>query len=117
MQDYELDAWLGDTNLTAEQRTRVRAEAVDIEGRYPDEDDDRDERQAALSAAVAYVLGEVTPLHAGGILTRRRIEAAEALAAARQVARMAAQDGTPKARAAREAAIDRMTLLKDLGER
>lgn len=116
MQDHELDAWLGETSLTPEQRERLNAEVNDIATRYPDDDDDREERTAALSAAVQYLLGEITPLAAGGLLTRRRIEAAEALAAARQVARMSAQDGTAKAVAAREAGIDRMTLLTDLGE-
>lgn len=118
MQQHEIDAWLGTAraDLTDHQYQTLVAETAVIEARYPDPDD-QDERDAALSATVQHMLGETTTLAAGAVLLAARADAARALSAARQVARLAALDGTPKARAAREAGIDRMTLLKDLGER
>lgn len=118
MQHREIDAWLGHVRdeLSGEQYDRFVAEAREIAARYPDPDDGA-ERDAALSATVQHLLGELSTTLAGAQLTRARAEASEALAAARQVARLAALDGMPKARAAREAGIDRMTLLKDMGER
>lgn len=118
---YDIDthgAWLGDAadDLTPEQLERFAAEWDEISARYPTRDDD-EEANAALSACVQYLLEETTVEDAG--IERRRTQRAEmlALAAARQVARMAALDGMPKATAARAAGVDRMTLLKDLGER
>lgn len=118
---YDIDthgAWLGDVadDLTPEQLERFAAEWDEISVRYPTRDDD-EEANAALSACVQYLLEETTVEGAG--VERRRTQRAEmlAFAAARQVARMAALDGMPKATAARAAGVDRMTLLKDLGER
>lgn len=118
MQDHELDAWLGDArrDLTDEQYARLVDEAQEIARRYPDRDD-RDDAVAALTGALQYLLGETTPTAAGTALVTARLAASQALATARQVARMAARDGAPKATTARAAGIDRMTLLKDLGER
>jgi len=118
---YDIDthgAWLGPVadDLTDAQRERFADEWDEITARYPDRDDD-EEATAALTACVQYLLGETTAEDAGA--ERRRTQRAEmvARAAARQVARMAALDGMPKAAAARAAGLDRMTLLKDLGER
>ncbi|MBD3779181.1 MAG: hypothetical protein IE923_07950 [Micrococcales bacterium] len=118
MEQHELDAWLGParSDLTDEQYERLASEAEDIERRYPDPDDGP-VRDAALVTTLEYLLEEGTTLSAGSALLDARITAAKALAGARQMARLAALDGTPKAQAAREAGIDRMTLLKDLGER
>lgn len=118
MDDYELDAWLGDTraDLTDDQYTRLREEAAEIERRYPDPDDVAD-RDAALSATVQYLLGEITPIAAGAALARARIAAREASVTAQQVSRLAVLDGTPEAQAARDVGIDRMTVRKVLGKR
>lgn len=116
MQDYEMDAWLGDNKLTAEQYERLRDEVYEIECRYMGEDDDQ-EREAAMVAALQWILGEITVEETGRRLLDARIAAARALAVARQVARMAALDGMPEAQAARAASIDRMTVRKDLGKR
>lgn len=118
MQRYELDAWLGDAadDLTSEQIDRLMAEADRIADRYPDPDDEAD-RQAALSAAVQYLLGDTRPTDAGHHLNAARRAQAEAMAASQQIATMAVADGMTKSGAARAAAIDRMTLLKALGER
>ena len=118
MQDYELTAWLGPAadELTAEQTDRVRAEAQQIAQRYPDPDE-QPERDAALSAVVQYLLGETTPEDAGRALIIARQAERAAYVAAEQVAVMLVRDGHPKATAARQVGIDRMSLLKALGER
>ncbi|WP_229401901.1 hypothetical protein [Micromonospora okii] len=115
----DLAAWAGPAwaELTDEQREQLAAAARDIAERYPDPDD-QGERDAALSAAVQYLLGETTPEDAQRALVNARQREREAYVAAVHVAVMAHRlDGVPKATAARRAGIDRMTLLKALGER
>lgn len=116
--DNELMAWLGPAaeELTPEQIDRVAVESRDIDERYPDRDD-ADQREAALSAVVQYLLSETTADEVNRVLIGARNEARRAYATALQVAVMMSRDGTPKATAAREAGIDRMGLLKALGER
>lgn len=114
----DLVTWLGPAadDLTPEQIERVRAEARDIAERYPDPDH-QPERDAALSAVVQYLLGDTTPEDADRALVDARRRAREAFVAAEQIAVLLVRDGTPKAIAARRAGIDRMSLLKALGER
>ncbi len=113
-------AWLGPAaeELTAEQTERIAAEASAINERYPDPDE-QPERDAALSAAVQYLLGETTPEDAGRELAGARQRTAEAFAASVQIATMLVADagGKDKSGAARRTGIDRMSLLKALGER
>jgi hypothetical protein len=114
----DLMAWLGPAadELTPEQIERVGDAARDIDARYPDLDESS-EREAALSAVVQYLLGETSAEDANrALIAARRVER-EAYVTALQVAVMMVGDGTPKAVAAREAGIDRMGLLKALGER
>lgn len=61
MQDYELDAYLGDTaaQVTAEQRDALHAAFTAIAARYPDPDLD-DSRERAFSTAAMVVLGDCT---------------------------------------------------------
>jgi hypothetical protein len=114
----DLMAWLGPAadELTPEQIERVAAEARNIDERYPDPDE-QPEREAALSATVQYLLGETTAEEVNRSLIDARSRERDAYVAALQVAVMLHRDGTPKATAAREAGIDRMGLLKALGER
>lgn len=118
MTDTDLMAWLGPAadELTPEQIERVAAEARRIGERYPDPDE-QPERDAALSAVVQYLLGDTTPEDAQRALTEARRREAEAFAAATWVGVMLVDDGTKKATAARVVGIDRMSLLKALGER
>lgn len=111
-------AWLGPAadEMTPEQTERFAQAWHNIAERYPDPDD-QSERDAALSAAVQYLLGETTPEDADRALMTARRRAREAYVAAEQIAVMLVADGTPKATAARRAGIDRMSLLKALGER
>lgn len=120
----DLMAWLGPAaeDLTPEQIDRVRAEATAIHERYPDPDH-QPERDAALSAVVQYLLGEATPEDAARALVEARRREREAYAAALWMAVMLVGDNPPQGRrgykktAAERAGIDRMGLLKALGER
>lgn len=118
MPDDALMAWLGPAadELTAEQIEQVAAADRDIMERYPDPGDQA-EYQAALSAVVQHLLGETTLEDAQRTLIDARTREREAYATALQIAVMAVADGIPKATAARRAGIDRMSLLKALGER
>lgn len=118
MTPAELAAWLGPAadQLTTEQADRVAAEARRIAERYPDPDE-QDERDAALSATVQYLLGETTPDKTGRALIEARRRERAAYVAAEQVAVILVRDGAKKASAARAVGIDRMSLLKALGER
>ena len=118
MQDRELMAWLGPAadDLTPEQIERIAAEARAIAQRYP-RPDQQPERDAALAAVVQHLLGETSPEDAGRALLDARRREREAFAAALWMAVMLVGDGSPKATAARRAGIDRMSLLKALGER
>lgn len=114
-----LMTWLGPAadDLTAEQIEEVHAASRDLAERYPDEDD-HGLYEAALSATVQYLLGDTTPEDADRTLIAARLTEAHAYAAALQVAVMAHRvGGVPKATAARRAGVDRMSLLKALGER
>lgn len=115
---HGLIAWAGPAwdDLSDEHRDQLTSAARDIAGRYPDEDE-QNERDAALSATVQYLLGETTPEDAARRLIAARQREREAYVAALQLAVMAHRDGEQKATAARRAGIDRMGLLRALGER
>lgn len=116
--DHSLLAWLGPAvdELTVEQIEQVADAAREIGERYPDPDN-ADLYDAALSATVQYLLGETKPEDADRTLIAARLTEARAYAAALQVAVMLVHGGEPKATAARRAGVDRMSLLKALGER
>lgn len=114
----DLLAWLGSAaeELTTEQIERVRTEAAAIEDRYPDPDD-FDKREAALSATVQYLLGETTANDARQELTQARSHERTSYVTALQIAVMMVRDGGEKKGSAEACGIDRMGLLKALGER
>ena len=99
MQDHELTAWLGDTDLTGDQRARLVAEVAVIERAYPDPDDQA-ERDAAMSAAVQYLLGDTGPREVGVALAEATRCLHEARAAMRTVARLMVADGATEVAAA-----------------
>lgn len=119
MQQHEILAWLGPAadQLTPEQIERVTAEAAAIRERYPDPDE-QDEREAALSAVVQYLLGETTPEDASRQLIDARRAERTAFAAALWMAVMLVRDNPHryKKTAAERAGVDRHSLLKALGE-
>jgi hypothetical protein len=118
MPSNDLTTWLGPAanDLTPEQIERVAEVARDLDRRYPDPDE-QPERDAALSATVQYLLGETTPEEAGRALLAARLAEQAAYVSALQIAVLLVADGTPKKKAAERAGVDRMSLLKALGER
>lgn len=59
MQDYELTAWLGDVEVTSEQREDLLAASEKVGARYPGEDDGQ-ERLEAFNTAAQIILGDTT---------------------------------------------------------
>lgn len=115
----ELTNWLGPAaaTITAEQLDQLAAAVRDIVERYPDVDEQL-ERDAAMTAALQYLLGETRPSDAARTLIDARLAERRAYIASLQIAVMHHRvGGVDKTNAAREAGIDRMRLLKALGER
>lgn len=112
---HELEAWLGPAldELTPEQVDQLHRESDRIGERYPDPDD-QDLRDAALSAATQYLLGETSIDDVGRELTEIRLREARAYAAAYQIATLAAEAGMPEAEVARRVGIDRMTVRRKI---
>lgn len=94
--------------LTAAQAKRLKALQLP---------DNTAERDAALKAAVAYLLGELTPETMGRRLAAARTAEASTLAAAKQVALLAIEDGAAEATTARQIGVDRMAVREWLGKR
>lgn len=110
MQDYELDAYLGDTDVTDEQRDRIRDAADTIAARYPDDDQ---ATQEAFAAAVQVILGDdTTDAFAERWVAARGAErrAMEALAGA------LIADERGDATITRELGLNRMTVRKARGK-
>lgn len=79
MQDYELDAWLGDTEATDEQRAALLRAADEIGARWP-EPDDADVRTEAFTAAATVVLGDAADVEMVDSYRQARRAAREAQA-------------------------------------
>lgn len=120
MQQYELEAWLGDDHgLDEDQLAELLDEANEIEERYPD-DDDQAERDAALSAAYRLKTEPVEDVLAdyGKQRSDARAAASAASAALQQAARTVVGDGRlSEARFSGIATVDRMSVRKWLGKR
>lgn len=118
-QRHEIEAWLGnDHGLTDDQIDALTDTADAITARYPDPDD-RDEREAALTAAYRLMAGDMGVVdELGHQLLAARLAEARALAGLRQ----AALDLIPAGREtqagfARRAGVDRMAVRGWLGQR
>lgn len=112
MQDYELDAYLGDVEVTDEQRAAILAAADAIEVRWPDPDAE-DDRREALAAAVQVVLGDASLEEVAAAWHRAR--AAEREARAALTGALIASEGSEVSLAER-AGTTRMTVRKALGK-
>lgn len=115
MQPHEIDAWLGDTTLTDEQRATFEAEISEIMAAYPDPDD-QDVRDAAMSAALQYILGETS----ADEVRQKNIAAiqatANARAAVRTVARLMSATGVSESQISRDLGVTRITVRAALGK-
>ena len=92
MERYELEAWLGPAleDLTPEQVDRLHQEAAAIYDYYPD---DAADREAALTAVLQYMLGDLTLEEAGKRWRETQAAARHARVQAIQLASMAEADG------------------------
>ncbi|GAA3808364.1 hypothetical protein ACFQ0G_53470 [Streptomyces chiangmaiensis] len=120
MQKYELIAWLGDDHgLNDEQIDELLRTAGEIEEQYPDEDD-RNDREAALTAAYRLMVEAPEDLVAelAAKRTAARVAERKALVALRQIGVTRINNGdATEAGFAHQARIDRMSVRKWLGKR
>lgn len=120
MQTYELEAWLGDDHdLTEDQIAELLATADEIEEQYPNEDD-RDDREAALTAAYRLMTEAPEDLVAELAATRvaARTSERKAVVGLRQIAVTRIKNGdATEAGFARQAGIDRMNVRRWVGKR
>lgn len=120
MQQYELEAWLGnDHGLNEDELAELLDEANEIEARYPDADDQA-ERDAAFSAAYRLKTEPVEDVLAdyGKQRTDARAAASAASAALQQAARTVVAPGKlSEAGFGRVSLVDRMTVRKWLDKR
>lgn len=117
MQDYELQAWLGDTELTADQLDELRTAARDLEDAYPGKDN-ADDREIALSTALQVILGEADTLETLGTRrTKAALAAHEAKVELFERIRWEIRAGETETGIARRAGVDRMTVRKIAGKR
>lgn len=112
----DLMAWLGPAaaELTPDQIRIVAEQAKLIEARI--DADLQDERDAALSAVVQFLLGETDAEQAKRALIDARAAERRATAAAASVGAMLTLSGTSEVAAAAAVGIDRMTLRDALGK-
>src|SRR3954471_18803201 len=119
-QRHEILAWLGDDHgLGDDQIDELLRTADEIEEQYPDEDD-RDDREAALTAAYRLMVEAPEDLIAELAAERAAARVAErkALVALRQVAVTRINDGdATEAGFAQQAGVDRMAIRRWLGKR
>lgn len=115
----DLTAWLGDTELTDDQMSRLTDANRIIEARYPipvdgDYADVAEERDAALSAALQVILGETTVEQASRAYLDAQMRAMAAHAA-QTGAIIAEVQTTTKVDVARRTGLSRPTIDKALG--
>ena len=115
MQDYEMDAWLGDfaDDLTADQRDRLKDVFEQIEGRY--HPDMTEERLAAANAAAMIAFGDST-LDALADQWRAARERERAAMAALTGAILYASGEMSQADIVAATRVNRMTIRKALGK-
>jgi len=116
MQDYEIDAWLGDTDTTPEQRTALaRISDTLVEKRYPGDDGKADAHDAFASATM-YVLGDTTLAEVGDAYLQAR--AAEQAAHTRLTGAIiaAAELGVSESEISRQTGVTRVTVRRALGK-
>lgn len=113
MLDYDLDAYLGNTEATDDQRDAIKRAADAIDARWP-RPDDADTREDALSAAVQVILGDATLEDLGAAyLSARRLERRQH---ALLTGALIASEGSDVSLSDRSG-VTRMTVRKALGKR
>jgi len=115
MQEYELDAYLGDAEVTDEQREQIRAAAGAVGARYPDPDLS-DLRTEAFSGAVQVILGDRTLEGIGAAYARARALERAALATLTGAIIASAGPGVSEYDLQRRSGVTRPTIRKALGK-
>ena len=113
MQPYELDAWLGDTELTAEQRTTLESAIDYLNTRYADDEDAVGE---GMGGALMVILGDDTLEGVAAEWARARAAERDAMARLTGAIIAAAAQGQPETTIAERAGVNRMTVRKALGK-
>ena len=110
---YDIDAWLGDAvhEMSDDALNRFTSAWDQINRAWPD-DDDQSERDAALSAAIRYLLREADVWDIGQELMRARAKVLDATAAARMVATLASEDGVSEVELAHDLGVDRARTIR-----
>ena len=113
MQPCELDAWLGDTDLNAEQRTALE-DAIDrLNARYAGDDDAVGE---GVSGALMVILGDDTLEGVAAEWADKRAAERDAMARLTGAIIAAAVQGQPETTIAQRTGVNRLTVRKALGK-
>ena len=113
MQPYELDAWLGDTDLTPEQRGALEDTIDHLNNRYAGDDDVVGE---GMGGALMVILGDDTLEDVAGEWSRARAAERDAMARLTGAIIAAAVQGQPETTISERAGVNRMTVRKALGK-
>ena len=120
MQPYELDAWLGDTELTDEQRATFARTVEAIADRYPGRDHgqhpDEESITEAMTSALQVLLGDDTLEGLSAAWQRARAAEREAMERLTGAIIATVQAGVPEVQVAERASVARMTVRKALGK-
>ena len=120
MQPYELDALLGDTELTDEQRDAFARMVEAIADRYPGRDHgqhpDEGSITEAMAGALQVLLGDDTLEGLSAAWQRARAAEREAMGRLTGAIIAAVQAGVPEVQVAERARVTRMTVRKALGK-
>ena len=118
MQPYELDAWLGDTELTDEQRATFARMVEAIADRYPGREHgqhpDEESITEAMAGALQVLLGDDTLEGLAGAWARARAAEREAMGRLTGAIIATVQAGVPEVQVAERARVTRMTVRKAL---
>ena len=118
MQPYELDAWLGDTELTDEQRDAFARMVEAIADRYPGrghgQHPDEESITEAMTGALQVLLGDDTLEGLAGAWARARAAEREAMGRLTGAIIATVQAGVPEVQVAERARVTRMTVRKAL---
>ena len=118
IQPYELDAWLGDTELTDEQRATFARMVEAIADRYPGREHgqhpDEESITEAMAGALQVLLGDDTLEGLAGAWARARAAEREAMGRLTGAIIATVQAGVPEVQVAERARVSRMTVRKAL---
>ena len=120
MQPYELDAWLGDTEQTDEQRATFARTVEAIADRYPGREHgqhpDEESITEAMTGALQVLLCDDTLEGLSAAWQRTRAAERDAMERLTGAIIAEAQGGAPEVQIAERAGVARMTVRRALGK-